>query len=184
MPRHLVIALVAVFSVLSVACGDADSDSDAVASTTTAATTTAPTTTPTTTAEAVTTTAPVEEDTAVSVQLVSYPFWPNEVAVESQAALDELAGPYSAGIEAGEEPQMERFLFGSLPVSVFDEVFEGTTPERRQELMWLMHLSGYFGVAGCAVRLQAPSPTRRSSDSRIRRPRRRSRPRWIERRRA
>lgn len=83
--------------------------------------------------------------TLVTVDVTQYPFWDNEVSAVSQDALDALAQSYVASLEPGEEPQMERFLFGSLAVSAFDEVFEGTTPERRQELMWLMHLSGYFG---------------------------------------
>ena len=146
MNRRLLAAMVCVVAVLA-ACGDADTDTSSTttaspASTTTAddVTTTVPTTTVPTTTVPTTTVMPV-----AGVELVSYPFWANDVAVEAQVALDQLAVAYAAGLDAGDEPQMERFLFGSLPVSVFDEVFAGATPERRRELMWLMHLSGYFG---------------------------------------
>ncbi|GJM37297.1 MAG: hypothetical protein DHS20C19_06640 [Acidimicrobiales bacterium] len=81
----------------------------------------------------------------ISVELVDHPFWPNDVAVEAQDALDALAAAYVASLPDGTEPEMERFLFGSLAVTVFDEIFEGTTSERQAELMWMLHLSGYFG---------------------------------------
>jgi len=136
----LALGLLVTFSLLAVACGGTDGESASTTTTTDAPTTTAADAT-TSTTEPPITTAP----TLVSVELASYPFWDNEVSAVSPGALDALALAYVEGLEPGDEPQMERFLFGSVAVSVFDEVFEGTTPERRQELMWLMHLSGYFG---------------------------------------
>ncbi|MEZ5246353.1 MAG: hypothetical protein R2707_14725 [Acidimicrobiales bacterium] len=143
MRRMPVIAVLITVALLAGACGD---DADTSSPTTTPSTTTVASTTTadatTTTTEATTTTV---EAAAAAVELVSYPFWDNDVAAEAPDALDELAAAYVAGLGADEEPEMERFLFGDLPVTVFDEVFEGTTPERRQELMWMMWVSGYFG---------------------------------------
>ena len=82
-----------------------------------------------------------------AVVLAAYPFWPNEVAVEAQISLDEPAAAYVDGFDGGATPEMERFLFGSVPVSVFGEIFEGTDADRRAELMWLLHLSGYFSAS-------------------------------------
>jgi len=129
---------------VAAACGGSDEESapTTTAPPTTAPTTTAPPTTAPTTTAAPTTSAP---PAVTGVELASYPFWENGTFSVSPSALDQMALDYVAGLEPGEVPQMERFLFGSLAVSVFDEVFEGTTPERQQELMWMMHLSGYFG---------------------------------------
>lgn len=149
MNRRLLVAVASVVAVLGAACGDADSGP---ASTTSAGvvTTTTPTTTPTTTLAV--------EAMVTGVALASYPYWDNDVAAEAPAALDELAVAYVASLDAAEEPQMERFLFGSLPVSVFDDVFAGATPERRRELMWLMHLSGYFGGRWLRGEIAAAQP--------------------------
>lgn len=147
MRHRIVLAIVLVIAMVASACGDDDGgDATETTSTTTeAATTTTVVDESTTTTEApATTAAPVDEE-PVSVVLVDYPFWPNDVAVEAPDALDALAASYVEGLADGEEPEMERFLFGDLAVRVFDEVFEGTTPERRQELMWMMWMSGYFG---------------------------------------
>lgn len=149
------IALLLAIAMLAAACGD-DTDSASSTTTTQASTTIAAEVT-TTTAEATTTTAAVDE-APVGVDLVAYPFWDNEVAVEAPDALDELAATYVAGLDADEAPEMERFLFGDLPVTVFDEVFEGTTPERRQELMWMMWLSGYFGGRWLRGEIAAAQP--------------------------
>ena len=141
LPERTIAVLIAV-ALLAGACGDDDSSTSTT--TTEPATSTTASEATTTTEAASTTTEPVEEN-PIGVELVSYPFWDNEVAVEAPEVLDELAATYVAGLGADEDPEMERFLFGDLPVAVFDEVFEGTTPERRRELMWTMWLSGYFG---------------------------------------
>jgi hypothetical protein len=144
MRRRLAISVLTAVAMLAGACGD---DAESSSTTTTSPSSTAA---PTTTAEVVTSTmAPTTSTTAAEaapgVELVAYPFWDNDVAVAAPDALDELAAEYLASFGADEEPEMERFLFGDLAVDVFDEVFEGTTPERRQELMWMMWVSGYFG---------------------------------------
>jgi hypothetical protein len=145
MRHRIVLAVVIVIAMVASACGDDDSgDTAETTSTTTVATTTTAGDSATTTEAPATTAAPVDDE-PVAVALVDYPFWPNDVAVEAPAALDALAASYVEGLGDGEEPEMERFLFGDLAVRVFDEVFEGTTTERRQELMWMMWMSGYFG---------------------------------------
>lgn len=94
----------------------------------------------------------------VTVELSEYPFWDNTVATEAQTALDAIAADYVAALDDGADPEMERFLFGSLPVTVFDEIFEGTDPARRGELMWLLHLSGYFGGRWLRGEIAAAQP--------------------------
>ncbi len=143
MHRNVFSAVVITIAMLAAACGDDSESSSTDDSTTTTAaeSTTTAEPAPTTTAATTTTAAP----TPVGVEMVSYPFWENDVAVEATEALDDLAAAYAAGLDSGQEPEMERFLFGDLAVGVFDEVFEGTIPERRQELMWMMWVSGYFG---------------------------------------
>jgi hypothetical protein len=39
---------------------------------------------------------------------------------------------------------MERFLFGTLPIEVFDQIFADEDPDTAS-LLWLLYLSGYFG---------------------------------------
>lgn len=85
-----------------------------------------------------------EVDAAVHVIIPDHPYWSNPVAVASPAALDELATAHVTTLDDA-DPQMERFLFGSVPITVFDEIFETVTPQRRSELFWMLHLSGYFG---------------------------------------
>ena len=58
--------------------------------------------------------------------------------------LDRLFDDYLGTIGAA-SPEMARFLFGHVPVEVFDRIFSGRDSDSRGGLMWLMHLSGYFG---------------------------------------
>lgn len=146
------LALIVAVVLFAAACGDDGDDTSPTTSTTESTTTTeAPADDPPAEDSSAVENPPVdddppaEEDPMVNVQLVDHPFWPNAVAVEAQDALDELATAYAAELPNGETPEMERFLFGSIAVTVFDEIFAGTTPERQQELMWMLHLSGYFG---------------------------------------
>ena len=91
--------------------------------------------------EATTTTeAPVTETAQVDVP--EYPYWDTPIVVPDQALLDELATDYVASTD---DPQMERFLFGTVAVEVFDRIFAGVDPDDLPSLLWLMHLSGYFG---------------------------------------
>jgi hypothetical protein len=156
MGRERALVIMLVFAVVAAACGS-DSGQEPAAPTTAAPTTAAPTTAAPTTA-APTTAPPEEEPVPVSITLTDHPFWDNPVAVASPAALDSLAADYVAGLEPGVTPEMERFLFGSLPVTIFDEVFEGVDDERRGELMWLLHLSGYFGGRWLRGEIAAAQP--------------------------
>lgn len=145
--RRRAIAVLAAVAVVAASCGD-DAGDDASPTTTepTSSVTSTTSLTSTTSSTTSTSTVPDEvEEPSVTVALADHPFWPNDVAVEAQDALDELATAYVAGLADGETPEMERFLFGSLAVTAFDEIFAGASPERQRELMWMLHLSGYFG---------------------------------------
>lgn len=84
------------------------------------------------------------EESSVSVALPEYPLFDTTVLRADQRLLDELAADYVAGLD-GDEPEMERFLFGSLPVQVFDRIFSGEVEGTAAELLWVMYLSGWFG---------------------------------------
>lgn len=81
---------------------------------------------------------------SVTVQLVDYPLFDDSVVTPDQAMLDAMAAEYVATLD-GATPEMERFLFGSAPVQVFDRIFAGETGDDIGGLLWVMHLSGYFG---------------------------------------
>lgn len=82
---------------------------------------------------------------AVTVELPPYPMWPNDTIVEDQALLDSLAAEYATA-QGDDALEMERFLFGVVPVAAFDRIFE-TPPDElsTKGLLWVFHLSGYFG---------------------------------------
>ena len=140
-----------VLALTAAACGDDDTSE---APTTTSTTTTSTTTTSTT--EPPSTTSTVEEASPVTVALVDHPFWPNEVVVAAPERLDALADAYAAEIDG--EPEMERFLFGQMPVIVFDEIFAGASEDDIGELFWLLHLSGYFGGRWLRGEIAAAQP--------------------------
>ncbi len=77
----------------------------------------------------------------MTVTLVDHPWWPNDVVVEGPDRLDAMAAAHVAEVSGA--PEMERFLFGQVPVVVFDEIFAGE--DEIGPLFWLLHLSGYFG---------------------------------------
>jgi len=62
-----------------------------------------------------------------------------------QALLDDLASSYAA--RADDEPVLTRFLFGDVPVVLFDEIFDADDPNGLPlgSYLWLFHLSGYYG---------------------------------------
>jgi hypothetical protein len=84
-----------------------------------------------------------DEEEMVMVDLADYPMFDNEVLMEDQAALDQMATTYVAGLD-GADPEMERFLFGALPIEVFDQIFADDDPDTGS-LLWMLYLSGYFG---------------------------------------
>lgn len=93
-----------------------------------------------TTAE-VTTTAAAPE---IAVELADYPDFTTDVMSTSPELLNAMAADYAATLESGVTPEMERFLFGYVPVEVFNRIFDGDDSET-SGLLWLMWLSGYFG---------------------------------------
>lgn len=80
----------------------------------------------------------------MTVRLVPYPMFASPVIVPDQLLLDRLAGDYAATHPAASH-EIERFLFGYVPVVVFDRIFAGGAGSDVPGLLWLMHLSGYFG---------------------------------------
>lgn len=92
----------------------------------------------------------------MTVTLPDHPYWPNDVVVEAPALLGELAAAHAGGVDG--EPEMERFLFGDIAVAVFDEIFAGADEHRLGELLWLLHLSGYFGGRWLRAEIAAAQP--------------------------
>ncbi len=92
-----------------------------------------------------------------SVALVAYPLFDTDVLVEDQAGLDALADEYAAGVDG--EPEIERFLFGHLPVVGFDRLLSETLePDATRRLLWQLHLSGYFGGRWLRGEIAAAQP--------------------------
>ena len=139
MARRTALVVVLVLSLVAAGCGGNDNDADPTPPSTFAAVTTTMTTAPTTTAVPTTT----EEAAMASVLLPDYPRWETETLSAAPERLDSLAAGYLA--DAGDEASMERFLFGQMPVVVFDGIFAEGAEADAEELFWLLHLSGYFG---------------------------------------
>lgn len=142
------LAVLVVFALMAAACGDdsdgavSEEDPPAEESTTTSTTTTSTTTTAAPAAPG-DETDDTEDEPMITVALPAHPWWENDVALAAPDRLDALAAEYVA--EVGPDAEMERFLFGQMPLIVFDEIFAGADPESIPELLWLLHLSGYFG---------------------------------------
>lgn len=79
----------------------------------------------------------------MTVQLVDHPSFPAEVLRTDQSVLDALARGHVAA--APSSPSMEQFLFGAVPLAVFDDLFLGAHRIDDAVGRWLLHLSGYFG---------------------------------------
>jgi hypothetical protein len=80
--------------------------------------------------------------TTASMHLPDYPFYEQRQMAVDQELLDRHLASYLAGTD---EPSAERFVFGHLPIAVFDDLLDpGLSPSLAQAL-WMMHLSGYFG---------------------------------------
>lgn len=79
--------------------------------------------------------------------LPDYPYFPGTIIVEDQRLLDSLAASYAK--QRGRQPlEMTRFLFGEVPVTLFDRIFATRNPATTLPIgsyLWLFHLSGYFG---------------------------------------
>jgi hypothetical protein len=85
----------------------------------------------------------------VKVQLTEYPFFEGTAMAPDTTLLDELATEYVHRQErAGNDaPVMTRFLFGDVPVVLFDRIFTTSDPLALplSSYLWLYHLSGYYG---------------------------------------
>jgi hypothetical protein len=77
------------------------------------------------------------------VRIGSYPIFPTPLMSADQGLIDQLAAEYTSSL-GGAEPEMSRFLFGHVPVWVFDRIFAGDDVPVAS-LNWLLQLSGYFG---------------------------------------
>lgn len=135
-PRRAMVTLV-VLSVVAAACGGGDSD-DATSSTAGSTTTS-------------------EGTPMVSVSLPDYPFWANDVIREDPDLLDQLASEYAARV--GGDLDVARFLYGEVPVVAFDRIFDGDADvEAAPGLLWLFHVSGYFGGAWLRDQIDRAQP--------------------------
>ena len=77
------------------------------------------------------------------ITIPDYPWFDNDQMQKAESRLSDLADAFRTA--AGTTPSSERFLFGHIPVVVFDELLDrGATPNVGESL-WMMHLSGYFG---------------------------------------
>jgi hypothetical protein len=82
----------------------------------------------------------------VTVELTEYPYFAGTMMTPDPALLEQLASQYCARNDNG-EPVMTRFLFGDVPVVLFDRVFDAADPALLPlgSYLWLYHLSGYYG---------------------------------------
>lgn len=81
----------------------------------------------------------------VTVQLTGYPYFPGTAMTPDAAMLDRMATEYAA--QTADSPLMTRFLFGDVPVRLFDMIFASDDPSTLPlgSYLWLFHLSGYYG---------------------------------------
>lgn len=93
----------------------------------------------------------------MNIDVVDYPLFESPIVVAAPDLLHELADAYTSTL-VGEIPQMERFLFGYVPIEVFDRIFSGDIKET-SGLMWLLHLSGYFGGRWLRGEIEIAQPT-------------------------
>ena len=79
------------------------------------------------------------------LQLPEYPYYEGTTMTPDGALLDDLATDYAH--RAGSGLMMTRFLFGDVPVVLFDRIFAIRDPADLPlgSYLWLYHLSGYFG---------------------------------------
>lgn len=80
---------------------------------------------------------------SLRVDLVAHPRFATTTLTADQALLDTMAATYAATLPIPANIEVERFLFGYVPIAVFDRIFDGEADIAG--LLWLMHLSGYFG---------------------------------------
>jgi len=93
----------------------------------------------------------------MTVRLVDYPLFPTPVVEPDQVTLDRIANDYADTL-SGADPEMERFLFGEVPVRVFDDLFSGRSEISGPTARWLLHVSGYFGGRWLRGEIAAAQP--------------------------
>jgi hypothetical protein len=83
----------------------------------------------------------------VVVVVPEYPFFTGTTMQEDPKLLNALARKYVAK-QGDREAVMTRFLFSSVPVTLFDRIYATKDPASTLPMgayLWLFHLSGYFG---------------------------------------
>jgi len=83
----------------------------------------------------------------VVVTVPEYPFFPGTTMREDPKLLNSLARRYVAK-QGDRRAVMTRFLFSSVPVTLFDRIYATRDPANMLPAggyLWLFHLSGYFG---------------------------------------
>jgi autotransporter adhesin len=81
------------------------------------------------------------------VVVPEYPFFAGSTMQEDPKFLNALARKYVAK-QGDREAVMTRFLFSSVPVTLFDRIYATKDPANTLPMgayLWLFHLSGYFG---------------------------------------
>jgi hypothetical protein len=83
----------------------------------------------------------------VIVVVPEHPFFPGTTMREDPKLLNSLARRYVA-TQGNKKAVMTRFLFSSVPVTLFDRIYATKDPASNLPMgayLWLFHLSGYFG---------------------------------------
>ena len=80
----------------------------------------------------------------MTVTLTDHPMFPTDVMTADLKVLESLAADHLLALD-GSAPEMERFLFGDVPVQVFSDIFGRHGRFDPAVGRWLLHLSGYFG---------------------------------------
>lgn len=93
------------------------------------------------------------------VHVPEYPLFPSEAIAPNPALLDQLASGYTG--PGGAPPSITQFLFGTVALWVFERIFgapPGQTQRDAPALLWLMHLSGYFGGVWLRYEIRRAQP--------------------------
>ncbi|HUV11029.1 MAG TPA: hypothetical protein VMX12_08615 [Acidimicrobiia bacterium] len=81
------------------------------------------------------------------VDVPDYPFFPGTLMEEDVKLLNSLARKYVKA-QGKKDAVMTRFLFSYVPVTMFDRIYAAKSPAESLPMggvLWLFHLSGYFG---------------------------------------
>lgn len=93
----------------------------------------------------------------MSVMLVDHPVFPTDLLRADQSVLDRLAGDPQVRSEQG-AADIERFLFGDVPLHVFADLFTPAPTIDGPVGRWLLYLSGYFGGRWLRGEIAAAQP--------------------------